>query len=133
MRTLTVLALALLLASCTAAPRAGDAAQPPEVAVKIGQSADCGGGLVIRFEAVLQDSRCPQGAACVWAGNARIALAATAAGKEPARLELNTGLEPKSATVAGRTVELLRLEPLRKVHEDMDPKAYVATLKISGP
>lgn len=42
------------------------------VAAGIGQSADLGGGLIVRPLEVLEDSRCPQNARCVWAGRLRL-------------------------------------------------------------
>lgn len=42
------------------------------VAAGIGQQADLGGRLVIRPLAVIEDSRCPNNARCVWAGRLRL-------------------------------------------------------------
>lgn len=42
------------------------------VAAGIGQTADLGGGLRVRPLEVLEDSRCPQNARCVWAGRLRL-------------------------------------------------------------
>lgn len=41
------------------------------VAAGIGQTADLGDGLRVRPLEVLEDSRCPQNARCVWAGRLR--------------------------------------------------------------
>lgn len=84
----------------------------------------------IRFEDVLEDSRCPVGATCVWAGNARVALTVERTGEDPARIELNTLREPRSATVSGCTVDLADLTPTRKVGEELDRRAYAVTLKV---
>ena len=104
---------------------------PADVAVRVGESAVCGEKLTVRFEAVLQDSRCPQGASCVWSGNARVALTFALAGRKPERVELNTHLEPKSADVLGFTVELVSLSPVPKVGEKTDAKGYAATLRVA--
>ncbi len=42
------------------------------VAAGIGQTADLGNGLRVRPLEVLEDSRCPQNARCVWAGRLRL-------------------------------------------------------------
>ncbi|MEZ5971734.1 MAG: hypothetical protein R3C31_08025 [Hyphomonadaceae bacterium] len=42
------------------------------VAVGIGETADLGNGLRVRPLEVLEDSRCPQNARCVWAGRLRL-------------------------------------------------------------
>ena len=84
---------ALMLAGC-ASPAGGgatpDASQLPEhirmdleqrdaalrepgvVAAGIGQTADLGNGLRVRPLEVVEDSRCPQNARCVWAGRLRV-------------------------------------------------------------
>ncbi len=45
---------------------------PGVVAAGIGQTADLGNGLRVRPLEVLEDSRCPQNARCVWAGRLRV-------------------------------------------------------------
>ncbi len=42
------------------------------VAAKIGETADLGGGLVVRPLEVLEDSRCPNNVQCIWAGRLRL-------------------------------------------------------------
>ncbi|MDZ4692456.1 hypothetical protein [Terricaulis sp.] len=55
--------------------------EPGVVAVAIGQTADLGGGLRVRPLEVLEDSRCPQNARCVWAGRLRVRVAVEGAGE----------------------------------------------------
>jgi hypothetical protein len=45
---------------------------PGVVAAGIGQTADLGNGLRVRPLEVVEDSRCPQNARCVWAGRLRV-------------------------------------------------------------
>lgn len=45
---------------------------PGVVAAEIGQTADLGGGLTVRPLAIIEDSRCPLNATCLWAGRMRI-------------------------------------------------------------
>ncbi|MGH6950509.1 MAG: hypothetical protein ACREH4_06535, partial [Vitreimonas sp.] len=47
-------------------------AAPGVVAARIGETADLGGGLRVRPLEVIEDSRCPQNARCVWAGQLRL-------------------------------------------------------------
>jgi len=82
---------ALLLTACASAPPAApDTAQLPEhirmdleqrdaalhaqgvVAAGLNETADLGNGLRVRPLEVLEDSRCPQNARCVWAGRLRL-------------------------------------------------------------
>lgn len=86
-----ILFAALLLAGCTTPTDGGlrnvplpehismdleqrDAAlrAPGVVAAGVGQTADLGNGLRVRPLEVVEDSRCPQNARCVWAGRLRV-------------------------------------------------------------
>ncbi|MDX2276088.1 MAG: hypothetical protein NW206_11620 [Hyphomonadaceae bacterium] len=50
-------------------------AAPGVVAAGLGDTADLGAGLSVRPIDVLEDSRCPQNARCVWAGRLRLRVA----------------------------------------------------------
>ena len=50
--------------------------------------------LKIKFVSVVEDSRCPIGVACVWAGNAKIKITVTSAQGEKT-FEINTETGPK--------------------------------------
>lgn len=66
---------------------------------------------VIRFDSVLEDSRCPTHVVCVWEGNARIALDLQEPGGEH-RFSLNTHAGYARDTVlAGRTIRLINVLP----------------------
>lgn len=54
------------------------------VAAGLGETADLGGGLRVRPLEVLEDSRCPQNARCVWAGRLRLRVAVDGAGEHEA-------------------------------------------------
>lgn len=51
------------------------------VAVGIGETANLGNGLRVRPLEVLEDSRCPQNARCVWAGRLRLRIAIEGVGE----------------------------------------------------
>lgn len=69
-------------------------------------------GLFVRLDSVVQDSRCPKGVQCVWAGNAAAKLSVLAIGslvvasvpdiRDAPRtaVTLNTNVEPKSVELA---------------------------------
>ena len=63
------------------------------VAASIGETADLGGGLVVRPLAVIEDSRCPNNVQCIWAGRLRL-----------------------RANVSGSDVELTLGEPAQTAH-----------------
>lgn len=52
--------------------RAAALREPGVVAAGINETADLGNGLRVRPLEVLEDSRCPQNARCVWAGRLRL-------------------------------------------------------------
>lgn len=70
-----LLLAALSLAACdSAAPSLFPAdAQSGEVALALGATASLD-GLPLSFDEVLEDSRCPDDAECVWEGRARVEL-----------------------------------------------------------
>lgn len=100
--------------------------------MRIGQEVVIRGDkLHIRFKSVRQDSRCPRGVTCVWAGTAEIEIEVY--GKTAKRLEvtLNTGMEPKHIEYSGFEIKLLSLEPHPGKDEPVDPKKYEATLIVT--
>ncbi len=66
------------------------------VAVGIGETADLGGGLIVRPMDVKEDSRCPADVECVWAG--QLLLRADVSGVER-EITLGTPLETPQGTV----------------------------------
>jgi hypothetical protein len=88
-------------------------------------------GLKVSFSHVAEDSRCPEGVACVWAGNGKIVLKLSKRGRIPGKINLNTMLEPKQASYRGYDIKLVKLEPYPKKDLRMKKNAYVATLIVS--
>lgn len=62
-------------------------AAPGVVAVGMNETADLGGDLRVRPLAVLEDSRCPQNARCVWAGQLRLRVAIDGVGEHEVILD----------------------------------------------
>lgn len=90
-----------------------------------------GEGLEIFFASGIEDSRCPEGADRIWSGNAKIALEAGRAGREPAKFEFNTHLNPKSHNYSGYAIKLVELSPYPKLNEKIQEKNYEAVVIIS--
>lgn len=57
------------------------------VAAGINEAADLGGGLRVRPLEVLEDSRCPQNARCVWAGRLRLRVSVEGLGEREITLD----------------------------------------------
>jgi len=104
-----------------------------EFTLRNGEAAHVGGvGLILRFERVTEDARCPVGNTCVFAGNAVVLVTVRRPGTDSASLELNT--DPGSTTerrYLQYRVRLVRLEP-RPVGEQYVPlPQYWATFMVS--
>lgn len=119
-----LLLAALALPACATTPR--DAAAPPaqEPAVtqtrdaapagaftlRPGERHDIAGAGTLRYERLVNDSRCPPDVQCVWAGDAIVAFSWTPATGAATTFELHTGLEPRSHALGdGRTLVLQAL------------------------
>ncbi len=72
-------------------------AEPGVVAAAIGQTGDLGGGLRVRPLEVIEDSRCPQNARCIWAGRLRVRVAVDGAGEREITLDEGTVETPRGA------------------------------------
>lgn len=78
-----------------------------EIELKVGdyKTADRG-RLSVKFVSVVEDSRCPMNARCIWAGNAKIKIAVSKGKMAPKFVELNLGAEPSSIKLYGYTITL---------------------------
>lgn len=88
-------------------------------------------GLTVSFTRVAEDSRCPEGVQCIWAGNGKILLRVSKARRRAATMRLNTGMEPRQDDYRGYDVKLVSLNPYPKESVVIKRKEYVATLIVS--
>ena len=88
-------------------------------------------GLVISFDSVLADSRCPRNVQCVWAGSARVRLTIGQDAGAAARHDLESGQEPRSARVGAYVVSLLDVEPPAEQGREIG-RAYRIRLRITS-
>jgi hypothetical protein len=136
---LAALALGLALVSCHTEHAA---AQPLEInlnqvfTLKGGQEATINGeDLRLRFDKVLEDSRCPKMVECFWTGQARIALLVEPTGRGETTLEFNTnpapGLNNQTARLDEFTITMKSLEPYPQTpDESIALEDYEATLTV---
>jgi hypothetical protein len=130
MKSVMLSALLLLTAGAQTGGRRGVSLNQ-EFTLKVGQAALVRpGGLRVTLERVLEDSRCPQGVNCVWAGNARVTVGLSGPGGKPARVELNTNVEPRRQSYLRYEVELLGLSPYPKEGQKVDGKSYSVRLLV---
>lgn len=97
-----------------------------EFELKFGEQASLENGkLLITFKEVLEDSRCPEGVTCVWAGNAQIVLILN-----DIEATLNTYLEQQQRNVTGYHIKLKSLIPYPVYEEVIEKETYVASLVV---
>lgn len=124
-------------------------ARPDTAAVQLGHEFVLAGGqsavidgsavdtapLRLKFDRVLDDSRCPKRVSCVWTGAARIAVIATPDGQQSTTLEFNTNPAPGQThlieTVGGYTVELRSLDPYPETPGTIPLPDYRATMLVA--
>ena len=86
--------------------------------------------LSVRFVELVEDSRCPSDAQCVWAGNAKIKIRVTKNG-HPQDLTLDTNGPHQYATTAdGYSIKLVGLTPAPKSNIRIDRNGYIATFEV---
>jgi len=127
--------LALLCALCLAG--CGDGNSPTEpstfpisITLAPGQQQNAG-GLVVRFNEVLEDSRCPVDVMCVWAGEATLSVS-TSTGGISGNYQMTINDAARKRLVTGDyQVELVTLAPQRRAGITTDPTTYRATFTIT--
>ena len=79
----------------------------------------------LRYVRLVNDSRCPPGVQCIWAGDAEVAFEWTPANGAADAFSLHTGKDPRSHDLAGRRVSLVSLErgeaPTAQLRVDATP------------
>ena len=129
-RYLTTAAVLLLAgtAACSRAsstePKFGEA-----VDVRIGNSVRFPNDTTtVQFSDVSVDSRCPQGALCVWEGDAAVVF--TVGGASASALHTAAVSGPTTMIVNGKRLTLVSLAPLQKVGQTISKGDYVATIRF---
>ncbi|WP_412060780.1 hypothetical protein [Rubrivirga sp. IMCC45206] len=102
LRILSLALLAFAVAACDSGPNYETVgAQAGEVAVPLGESASLD-GLTLSFQAVAEDSRCPEGVECVWEGRAAVRL--TVQGADHTLAVVDPAREPEAGVRVGQRV-----------------------------
>ena len=86
--------------------------------------------LSIRFLEMVEDSRCPTDANCVWAGNAKIKVRVSRNGRSH-ELTLDTNGPHQAATAEGYSIKLVGLTPAPRSNIRINRNGYVATLAVT--
>lgn len=125
MKTVLLVLAALLLTTMSVS-----ASKHESVTLKVGQQKKAGHGeITIKFLSVLEDSRCPVGANCIWAGNAKVeVLISDHRGSKKA--VMNTGTGPHGDQYAGWAINLVSLTPQPRQGKTTRASSYRATFTV---
>lgn len=106
-----LVALAMALGACKDSGAVKAVQLGEAVTLKINDSAKVGEELAVTFKSVTADSRCPQGAQCVAAGDATVVLTAKAGEKtEDLTIKVGAAAENK-ITSEPFVIRILKLDP----------------------
>ncbi len=109
-----------------------NAQKEKQITVRVGkQKREATSKLTLKFVSVVEDSRCPEGVNCVWAGNAKIKVAVIKNGREMKTVELNTNLGAKGDTYEGYAFYLKELTPTPTAKAKTNANDYTALFTIS--
>jgi hypothetical protein len=138
---LATFAVMAVAAAPTAAKKGGGQARKKimpdkNFVLSVGQEAGTADGkLKIKFVAVAEDSRCPKGVNCIWAGNARVVLEVGKTGGTPSKLELNTNPREGADTAGGASgqylIKLVEVAPYPVANQTDKPRSHTVTLVVS--
>jgi hypothetical protein len=101
------------------------------VELREGQSAPLADNVMLRFDKVALDSRCPIDVTCVWAGEAKLQFALRKASQKPKEFVLTAPLADE-AEVEGWRIKFISLLPPRTSKSDGARPAYVVNLSVTG-
>lgn len=102
-----------------------------EFDLRYGHKAVIGGeNLYITFKDVLEDSRCPIGYRCFWAGNGAVLLRIEKNNADILIDTINTTLEPKTLYFQNYSISLKNLKPHPAADSIIKKKDYAATLLV---
>jgi hypothetical protein len=130
MRLLLLLITAGLVATCCNGSVTTVNELPATVRLAIGEEVRVRSPeLRLRFDRVLQDSRCPMGALCIVAGSATLKLRVTGPGAPADSSLVLDNTRPDSST--GVILRVTAVTPLPQIGATIDPGSYRVILEIA--
>lgn len=104
-----------------------------DIELKYGECKTVYGQSTLCFDTVLEDSRCPDGAVCVWEGNAKVQLALSGIGMGKHSIELNTNQSfPTDTTINHLNISLVNVVPYPDINTVIKPEDYKVTLSVAN-
>ncbi|HEV3469789.1 MAG TPA: hypothetical protein VG148_10745 [Pyrinomonadaceae bacterium] len=89
-----------------------------------------GADFAMLLAGVPEDSRCPEGVHCIWAGSVGAELVFCGPRSEKSA-RLNTNTPPRVLKYRGRYIRILKVGPARAEGREIKPSDYVITLEVS--
>ena len=90
-----------------------------------------GADFTLLLAAVPEDSRCPEGVQCIWAGSVGVELVFCGP-KSEKTARLNTNAPPRALKFRGRYVRVTDVSPKKVEGREIKPAEYAVTLEVSG-
>ena len=108
-----------------------DAQKVQSLKVRVGEQKKFTGSKInVKFISLVEDSRCPVGVNCVWAGNAKIKVQISEGKNAGETFEINTNIGAKGATFGSYAVTLIELTPAPQADSKTAANSYTATFSI---
>ncbi len=121
-----LLAAAFALSACATTRDPAPLADASDVALGERAYAD---GPIVQPVAVLEDSRCPMNARCIWAGRVRVQMLWIRGNGEQQPFEVTLG---EATPLADGSITLESVRPDRMTNVELKPGDYRFSLRFSG-
>ena len=130
---LAFVATLLLLGGCVVIPGEVKADPGQEFSLSIGQSAVISGeNFLIKFKEIVEDSRCPEGATCIWEGRVSAIVEITDNGSPYQMVLTQSGLTDEYAEETYKEYRLtFKVEPYPEVGAEIASADYRLLLTVS--
>jgi len=136
-RALVLVLAGLAAAACSSNGRLVPPTEPRvaidrEFTLGVGEAAAVADtGVVLRMDAVADDSRCPIDVQCVWEGDAPVRVTAIGPRDVRATYDLHVSRGAREIVHEGLKVRLVRLDPAPRSGRSPAPADYRATLVVA--
>jgi hypothetical protein len=122
---------------------AGDGAAPADVGapkpldkqftIDIGQTATLEDGTTIKFDSVVEDSRCARDVECATAGQITVSMTVTVGGTPQVITVTQNSEASVNTAVGGYNIELISVRPTAKSTDPIAPDEYRVQLVVTKP
>jgi hypothetical protein len=85
----------------------------------------------IKFVEMVEDSRCPTGTSCIWAGNAKVKIEVRGSRGGSKTFEINSATQPTVVNYSGYEIKLTGLTPHPAANIRINPDKYLATFEVT--